>query len=330
MADRLRVSALCAVMLIARAVTAEPLVLIVETRDAPALPGLPAQVQLHAGRPVTVSTLQQPELGSMTFAERASEIVSEQDASIVVWVAAVEGGDATQRTLLVFAAGRWPGRALIELVRLDANTPPGEVERTVALKVAGLFDTLTTATPIGTALGVAPVSIARWRLELDGAVVAERGDRSVDGRVAVGIDRRWDLGGWVVAAGLGAYWQPSGTISAAPGSVSMNELGPSAAVAIERPLGSTTLFARSELLASVLLADGRSSQGAEGSATVFSPSAGARLGLRWHMSDSLELAISAGAEAAFTRQQFLVNGEQAADLRTGRIVVAAGLSVPLR
>jgi hypothetical protein len=323
-------SALCAAMLMVGVVSADPRVVIIETRDAPALPGLAGQVQLHAGRPVVVSTLSQPEYSSMTFAERAAAIVNEQDASIVVWVAAVDGGDATQRTLLVFAAGRWPGRALIELVRLDASTPAGEVERTVALKIAGLFDTLTTAKPIGAALGVSPVSIARWRIELDGAIVVERGDRNVDGRVAIGIDHRWAIGDWIVAAGIGAYWQPSSTISAEPGFVSIDELGPIAAVAIERQLGSFTLFARPQLHGSVLLAEGRSTTGAEGSATVFSPSAGAQLGLRWHMSDSLELALGAGVEAAFTKQQFLVNGEQAADLRTGRAIVQVGLSVPLR
>lgn len=115
--------AFCAAAILAsRAAGAEPRVLIVETRDAPSLPGLAGQVQLHAGRAVAVTTTRAPDEDALGFAARAPQLVDEHDATIVVWVASIRGTGATERTFLVYAAGKWPGRAMIELVRLDAQT----------------------------------------------------------------------------------------------------------------------------------------------------------------------------------------------------------------
>jgi hypothetical protein len=325
--------ALCAAVILAsRAAGSEPRVVIVETKDAPSLPGLAAQVQLHAGRAVAVTTTQERSEGSLTFTARASQIVDEHDATIVVWVAAIEGADASQRSFLVYAAGRWPGRALIELVRLDAQTPAGEIERTVALKISGLFDTIIAPRPIGVALGV-PVSggwRSKWRLEVSGSIVRESGDRGADGRLALSIDRRWCRDDWTIAAGLGAHWQPSGAIHGDAGVVSINELGPELFVTGGHRLGSWSLFARPHLSASWLLADGTSRNGPRGSATVFSPSIGLDVGATWALSDTVELVIAVGADSAVIQQEFLVDGTITADLRHTRANVTLGVSIPLR
>jgi hypothetical protein len=319
---------LCAaVWLAARVAGAEPRVVLVETKDSPQLPGLAAEVQLHAGRGVVVTTTRDADEGSTVFAARAAQLVAEQGATIVVWVSAVD-----ERTFLVYAAGRWPGRALIELVRLDAATPPNEIERTVALKIAGLFDTILAPRPLGAALGV-PIDagwLSSWRLDVSGSIVAEAGDRSRDGRLAVAIDHRWSVDDWAIAAGLGAHWQPSGTIRGAGGTVSIEEVGPDVFVAGEHRLGAWTLFARPHLSASLLLADGTGRSGAHGSATVFSPSLGVDAGARWALSDMVELVLAVGFDDALIRQQFVVDGMITADLRNARASATLGVSVPLR
>src|SRR5262252_9434432 len=87
-------------------VEARPTIAIIATRDAPELPGLAAQVELHASGRAAVELQAEPEADPLTFAERASELVASGRAAIVVWIAPVERG------FLVFVAGRWTGRAL--------------------------------------------------------------------------------------------------------------------------------------------------------------------------------------------------------------------------
>lgn len=328
----LRLALCVAVIFASRAAGAESRVVIVETKDAPSLPGLVGQVQLHAGRDVAVTTIREPSEDSLVLAARASQLVSEHDATIVVWVAAVSGEDASQRTFLVYAAGRWPGRALIELVQIDAQTPASEIERTVALKISGLFDTIVAPRPLGAALGIAVDGGWRstWRLEAAGSMVLEHGDRRAGGRLALAIDRRWSRGDWAVAAGLGAHWQPSGAIHGDAGVVSVDELGPDLFATGEHRLGSWILFGRPHLSGSLLLAGGTSRSGARGTATVFSPSVGLEVGARWALSDTIQLVLALGGDGALIRQQFLVDGAITADLGQARGTVTVGVSLPLR
>ncbi len=289
-------------------------------------------MQLHAGRAVTIATIRDPREGSATFAARAAQIVDEQDATVVVWVAAVEGEEASRRTFLVYAAGRWPGRALIELVRFEAGSPPEEIERTIALKIAGLFEAVRAPRPVGAVLGV-PVDRARpaaWRLELAGALVREAGDRRFDGRLAAAVDRRWPLRGWIAAVGAGARWQPSGAIEASAGRVSIHELAIELAIAAERRLGPGLIFLRPRASPAVLLAGGTSARGERGSAVVLSPLFGLDVGARWPLSDTIQLALAAGIEAALLQQRFLLDGAVVADLQRARGAVSLGLSMSLR
>ncbi len=315
-------------LLVARGAGAEPRVVIVATRDAPALPALAAQVQLHAGQAVTVATIRDPSEGSAMFAARASQVVDEHGAAIVVWVAAADAEDPAQRTFLVYAAGRWPGRALLELVRLDARTPPAEIERTIALKIGELVDAVRAPRPLGAALGVPALRPrpARWRLELAGSLVRESGARRLAGRLAAAADRRLALGGWIVAAGIGAHWQPADPIDATAGRVDIDELGLGLAVAGERRLGPALIFVRPHASAALLLADGTSAGGERGAANVLSPLVGVDVGARWPLSDTIELVLAAGVDAALFQQRFLLDGRVAADLGQARAAITLGLS----
>jgi hypothetical protein len=310
---------------------ADPHVVIVEASDSPALPALPAQVTLHAGRPVTVTTARQRGESSTTLAARASQIVVERDATIVVWVATLSQTDGA-RSFLVFAAGRWPGRALIELVRFDAATGAADVERTIALKIAGLLDSVTAPRPIGAALGV-PVDRTRggprWRVDVVGGLVRELGDRAWDGRLELSVDRRLFEGPWRVAAGLGLHWQPGGTIDGSAGVVSIDEVGASLAITIERPFGAWTMFVRPRGIAPLLIAEGISRDDARGSANVVSPAVGLDVGIWWRLSDMLQVGVSVGLEAALIQQRFLVDGSVTADLDRARLRSGLGLSIVL-
>lgn len=321
-----------ALILGTRIAAAEPVVVIVETADSPTLPALAAQVQLHAGRPISVAIVQDRAETSTTLAARASQIVAEHGATVVVWVAASEGNAASERTFLVFAAGRWPGRALIELVRIDGGTPTGDVERTVALKIAGLLDIVTAPRPIGAALGV-PVDRTRvgtWRLDVVSSIVREAGDRGTDGRISAGVDHRWQLGDYSLASGIAAHWQPSGVIDGTAGRVSINELGLDAALTGERAFGNWSLLVRPHVSTSFLLATGASLDGRTGSLDVFSPSVGLDVGARWAVSDTVALVLSVGEDTALIQQRFLVDVVVVADLKHARASLMFGISIPLR
>jgi hypothetical protein len=304
-------------------------VLIVETRGAPSLPGLAGQVRLHAGRSVDVTTVGEPNEDPLTFAGRASQLVGEHGTTIVVWITTADDTKAS-RTFLVFAAGRWPGRALIELIRLDAQTPPSEVERTVALKIAGLFATITAPRPVAAALGLPVVEPRpRWFIEVSGSLVREVGDRRLDGRLALSAARRWAWEDLQIAVGLGAHWQPSSAINGDAGVVSIDELGPDLLAVAEHRRGRWSLLARPRVSASLLRAIGSDRDDGRGSATVFSPSVGLDVGARRSVGQ-VDLTLAVGLDAALIHQQFLIDGEIAADLRRIRGQLSVGVSIPLR
>src|SRR6185295_20200877 len=156
-------------LLVSRLAAADPRIVLVETRGAPELPALASQIELQAGRRVTVHAVSARQLDPMTYAEQASQLVAAGEASIVVWIAAVDRG------YLVFAAGGWPGRALIELVRVDAELGAAEIERTIALKIAGLLDAAPRA-PIAAAVHAEPAGAPgvrapdRWVIEVGGVL----------------------------------------------------------------------------------------------------------------------------------------------------------------
>src|SRR5688572_7044175 len=106
--------ALAAAMIVAHATSAaaDPAIVLVETRGTPALPALQSQVELHVSGRAPVVTRSARDADPLTYAEPAAELVAAGEAAIVIWIAPVDGG------FLVFAAGPWPGRALIELVRV--------------------------------------------------------------------------------------------------------------------------------------------------------------------------------------------------------------------
>lgn len=324
------VSALCA---LAGASVAQPAarkaIVIVETRGAPALPALASQVELHAAGGVIVETRVERDADPLTFVGRASEMVAGGEAELVVWVAPVENG------YLVFAAGPWPERALIELARVDETIEPAELERTIALKVAGLIDALraqAAASASATALVDVEATLPgdrRWRIEVAGLVARESHDRAFDGRTALAIGRAWQLGTWELAPALGGYWQPSGTIEGEGGRAAITELGAVLAIEASHSLGPIDALVRPRITVAVLRARGQSDDGRRGRATELSPYAGLELGVRRALAPSVWAGLVAGAEVAAIHQEFLVDAETIADLGRIRLHVGMTLTVGL-
>jgi hypothetical protein len=304
-------------------------VVVVETRGAPALPSLASQITLHAGTQVT--TRAEPDADPLTFGERAAQLAAGGDTKLVVWIAPVDGG------YLVFVTGRATGRALTELVRIDANIGTAEIERTIALKIAGLLDAVLDApTPIAAVLDVPvpaqtelpPPKLRRWRIEVGGSVTYERHERAFDGRAALAGGRAVRIGSLTLVPMLGGYWQPSGTIERAAGRASIVELGGVAGVEAGKRLGPIELFARPRFVAAGLSARGVSDDGRRGRATVFAPYVGVEVGVGRAIAN-VRFAAIVGYDFALIRRELVIDDETIVDLGAMRFHVGLAMTVSL-
>lgn len=311
-------------LLIARLAGADPRIVLVETSGAPELPALASQIELRAGRRVTVHAVSARQLDPMTYADQASQLVAAGEASIVVWIAAVDRG------YLVFAAGGWPGRALIELVRVDADLGAAEIERTIALKIAGLLDAmLAVRGSVGAALGVGGAVRSRWTIEAAGAVAREPHERGYDGRAALGVSRVWWSDAWRVGPALTAYWQPSGTVDGARGRAMLTEIGAAAAFDVGRDLGAVELVLRTRLVAAGLVSAGTSRDGRHGEVTVLTPYLGVEAGVRRAISETVSLGVAIGCDVAMIHRELVIDDATIVDVGRARVHVGAVLLLSL-
>lgn len=312
------------VLVLAQVARAEPRIVIVETRGTPSLPALVSQVATQTGPRASVQIVAARDADPMTFGTRASSLVASGEATVVVWMAPVDRG------FLVFAAGGWPGRALIELIQVDADLGAAELERTVALKIAGLLDAvLAPRVSAGAILGIRDSTRPAWRIEIDALVAREPHQRGLDGRVAVAASRAWSYGAWSVAPVLAGYWQPTGTIEGLRGRASITELGAALALEATRERAPLQLFARPRLTAAVLDARGTSGDGRRGHARLVAPHAGVEAGIRYAVSDRLWLGVVIGGDVALIHHELLVDDETIVDVGQIRAHVGAGFTMSL-
>lgn len=314
----------CLCLLVTQA-AAEPRVVIVET-PAVGLATLGAQVQLHGGRAIEIETVaEQP---GIAIAGRARELVATRDATLVVWVETVETAppDAPQqRAYVVYVAGPWADRALIELVRVDASVPESELSRTIALKIVGLLDTALAPKPLGTALGVPARELRAdgWRVAVGADVIAS-GDRSPAAGPSLTVEHRANVLALQVAGVLTLRTLLAGSIEQGNATVSIDDAG--AVLAVEA--GFAHWFARAGGGVTVLHATATTSDGDRGSATVTVPTAELGVGARLRLS-STELALLVGVDHAVIRQRFLVDDMVITDLGRIRAFGRVYISVPL-
>ena len=313
----LAIVALCVLVASARADT----VVIVETRGAPDLPGLAQQVTVHSGARVDV---QKEDADPLTFSERASQIVESGAATLVVWIAPVDHG------FLVFVAGRATGRAVTELVRVDAALGTVEIERTIALKIAGLLDAIVVAQPVSTVIA-APVTIRlrnEWRIEASGAVAYDRHDRGADARVSLSVGRALRRGIYTFTPILGGYWQPSGTIERSAGRASLVELGATLAFDAAHDIGPVELFVRPHANVGAVSVRGVASDGRQGRTTVFAPSAGISIGAHRIVSN-VRFGAFAACDFALIHRDLAIDSTTVVDLGVVRLHVGLAMTVAL-
>lgn len=316
---KLAIVVICALVAAARA----DRVVIVETRGAPALPTLAQQVTVHAGAQVTLQHA--PDADPLTFAEQAAQIVDASSATLVVWVAPVDRG------YLVFVAGRATGRAMTELVRIDAALGAPEIERTIALKIAGLLDAVVIEQqPVVKILEVtvAPNRRAEWRIETSGALAYDREERGVDPRVELAVGRSLPWRGWTLAPMVGGYWQPSGTIERAAGRASLVELGGTLGLDVAKRLGPLELFARPAVSAGAIVVRGIAEDGRHGRTSVFAPAAGAAIGARWIVKN-VRFGASVGCDFALIHRELVIDDNTVVDLGVVRLHVGLAMTVSL-
>jgi hypothetical protein len=310
-------------LLFAPLARAEPRIVVVETRGAPPLPALVSQVATHVGDRASVHVRGEPDADPLTYAARASQLVASGEATVVVWVAPADRG------FLVFASAGWPGRAVIELIRVDAELGAAELERTVGLKLAGLLDAvLAPAATLREALGPAAPPPA-WRLEIGGALARESRSRGLDGRVALAASRASRHDAWRVAPLLAGYWQPTGAIEGLRGRASITEVGAVLALEAARELPRTQLFLRPRATAALLDARGASNDGRRGAARVVVPHLGAEAGARRAVSEHLWLGLAIGCDVALIHRELVVDEETIVDVGLVRLGVGVSLTVSL-
>jgi hypothetical protein len=323
----LRVAALLAALTATASADGEPRVVIVQTGDGPALPALAAQVGVHAGGSVTIVSADADAADLADSAERATALLTKHDATLVVWV--TTSPSPTGETVVVYVAGPRRDRALIELIRVESAIAASELERTIALKIAALLDSLLAPPADATPLGVAvPRPTGGWRLGLGAETVFGTGDRAIALGPAVSAGHRWVRGRWTIGAGLAARWLIASTIEGEVARLDIDELAGFAHGSLGHAVLGGRVVATARLGAAVLLADAASPDGRTGFARVAVPIAGLGVGFAVPIS-STEIAVVAGVERTWIHQRFLVDGAVAGDLGTSNFAVVVGLTIPL-
>jgi hypothetical protein len=327
----LRVAALLAALTTTAVADPDPRVVIVHSGDGPALPALATQVGVHAGSRVSIVTAEaQAATDLADSAARATVLLAEYDATLVVWV--TTSPSPTGDTVVVYVAGPRRDRALIELIRVDGSITASELERTIALKIAALLDSVLApsadATPLGVA--VAPPAVrttTAWRLGFGVESVVGTRDRELALGPAVAVGRRWLRGRWAIGAELAARWLVTDAIDGDVARLDVDELAAFAQASLGHAVRGGRFFATARFGAAVLLAHGASPDGRTGSAREVVPIAALGVGFAVPVS-AAELAFTAGVERPLIHQRFLVDEAVAADLGTSSF--ALGIALALR
>jgi hypothetical protein len=312
-------------LFIAHTAHAEPTIVLVETRDAPQLPALASQVELHSSYRATIRTRSARDADALTYASTAAQLVASGEASLVVWLAPVDRG------VLVFVAGRRVGRALVEHVLVDAALGPAEIERTIALKLAGLLDELLAPrATLKQVLAIVPTpERSAWRIELAGVIVRDAHQRATDGRARVSASRAWFRDAWFIAPALDMHWQPSGAMDSPRGRASITEVGTGLGLELGLRARSMELVLRPHFVSAILLARGAARDGRQGDATLVVPYLGSDAIVRAPVSDTMHLGVVAGIDYALVRNRLEIDGETAVDLGRLRFNVGFCLTVLL-
>lgn len=311
-----------------------PVVLLLESGDAVPTGELVTALRVHLGATAEVEVGANVRSGAVVDRfGHASSLVQSGGAVLVVWIERAAGGQA-HHDYVVYAVGREPSRALVEVVRIAADGRPGTV-RIMALKVASLVDlVLSTPGPAGNvSRRFSHHSVGHWRspvryaphvaVGVVGTVLA--GDVGAQGGLSFAVGLKRTTGDLELSVHAGARWLSGMHGDNDLGAVEVDEVDvalgvraatrrPGYAVGVDLELGTRLLDA------SAVAVDGRT----DGAFSLV-PAVGAGIHGEARLGRTLDLRLHIGMETAAFRQRFLVLHRPAADL--GRFRAVGGLSL---
>jgi hypothetical protein len=265
----------------------------------------------------------------------ATSIVAEERAQFAIWLESVPLGDGTLLFALYVVGGR-QGRAVVEVVRLPAESDGPDVDRTLALKASEIVEAaLTQPAMLQPVRASAPTAVPaprakreapplRWALEVSGAL---RGVSSAsDSEVGLG------LGASVLSVSkpleldvrLSAVLLSDSVVTGQRRRVRVSETDAALGIGL-RSTGQVQLGARLDLCARLVDAEGFASSERTGSALVVVPGVAAGPELRLRLGRRMSFSAHVAAEWMAVRQSFVVDGVSAVDL--GRLRGNAQLSL---
>jgi hypothetical protein len=311
-----------------------PVVVVLESSDGVPTGELVSELRVHLGGVADVRS--RPSLPTGVLADRfarAASVVEDGSAILVVWIERTVHVDAHD-DYIVYAVGRDPSRALVEVVRIAADGRAGTV-RIMALKVASLVDEILSAAGSSgdTVRSFAHASVSRrqlpgsYVLQVGGGVVGSAlgGDAGAQGGIsfAAGIERpgrELDL-----SVHAGVCWLSGMYAEHERGEIDIAEIDLAIGLHATKRWRGHGLGIQVQVGARLLDADAVAFDGRTDSAFSLVPVAGAglhgevrpwrRMGLRFHV----------GMETAAFRQRFLLLHRPAVDV--GRFRTVSGLSL---
>lgn len=312
-----------------------PIVAVLESGDAVPTNELVTALRVHLDAMVEVEM--GPSMRGGAVADRfghASSLVQSGGAVLVVWIERTASGLEAHEDYIVYAVGRDPSRALVEVVRIAADGRAGTV-RVMALKVASLVDVvLSTPDPSGDlSRPFARESVARRRTaasytpHIEAGVLGTllAGDVGAQGGIVFAAGLTRTAGDLILSVHAGARWLSGMHGKNELGAVAVDEVD--VAVGLRAGTRWRNYAAGVDLGLGARLLDARAAavNGRADSATSLVPAVGVGIHGEVRLGRRLGLRPHAGMEAAGFRQRFLVFHRPAADL--GRFRAVGGLSL---
>lgn len=320
---RFAVAAL-AVALAATPAGAAPRVLVLGAGAAPRETFVDAlRIQLRDAAAVELG----PDVGEGPLATRvanASAAAERAEAVLVLWVE--DGGPGMA---ILYVVGRAGDRALIEIAHVSGGDE-GELDRALALKAREVLDAVLAAgtrpapAPPPARLVVGPTPAGRAAARRSRALLLEQGlVANTEGRWGIAAAAGGRVGGVEAVGGLSLLTAEA--VRVPSGSVTVDEWLVLVGARYLVAAGPLRIGAELGGRLRVLDAAGATGDGRRGDTRVFVGAACGALETRLRLGSRLELRAHAGAELAFRRERFTVDGIVLYD--AGRLRGAAGLSL---
>lgn len=293
------------------------------------------RLQLRGTARVSLSPAVFPALPASGRVTLATELVASQHVDFAIWLESVALSDGT-RLFALYVVGGKSGRAVLEVVRLPAESDGPDVDRTLGLKASEIVEAalspavllstdqrkkLARSAPLTPSAPV--VDEPRLGLEMGGALLAAP-ERDTQVALALGLSWLFALRPLELDARLAGQLASDGVIAVPHRHVQLSESFLGAGVGV-RSTGTVQLGAKLGFGFRLLAAEGFSDETRTGAARVAVPSLSLGPELRIKLGSRLRFGAELGGEWMAIRQRFNVDGVTIADF--GRFRANAQLSL---